>query len=300
MKLYLVQHGESKPEQEDPQRPLTDRGREEVSRVAVLAARIGVIPSGIYHSGKLRALQTAELLTAQIRAPLRQVEGLAPNDPIEPWVARLVEETYDLMMVGHLPFMERLCSALLTGSPEVGVIRFRQGGMVCLEREDRRWRLLWVLWPEMQGGNELNHALFHLAFPVSDLEEAKRFYVEGLGCRLGRESPSAITLELGGHQIIAHLTTHALEPQKGIYPRHFGLIFRSEEGWQALADRAKEKGLRFYHQPRRRFLGTRLEHTTFFLEDPFHNLLEFKYYKYDSAIFGEQHLHQVGDPEEEL
>jgi len=141
--------------------------------------------------------------------------------------------------------------------------------------------------------------MFHLAFPVNDLEEAKKFYIEGLGCTLGRASSSALTLELGGHQIVAHLTPLELEPQKGIYPRHFGLILPSEKQWQVLADRAKEKGLRFYQQPRRRFPGTRLEHLTFFLEDPFHNLLEFKYYKYDSAIFGEQHFSQVGDSEEQ-
>ncbi len=141
--------------------------------------------------------------------------------------------------------------------------------------------------------------MFHLAFPVNDLEEAKKFYIEGLGCALGRASSSALTLELGGHQIVAHLTPLELKPQKGIYPRHFGLIFSSEKQWQILADRAKEKVLRFYQQPRRRFPGTRLEHLTFFLEDPFHNLLEFKYYKYDSAIFGEQHFSQVGDTEEQ-
>ena len=144
----------------------------------------------------------------------------------------------------------------------------------------------------------MSQALFHLAFPVSDLQKAKRFYVDGLGCTLGRESSSAITLDLRGHQIVAHLTTEALQQQKGIYPRHFGLIFTSEEDWQALADRAKEKGLRFYQQPRRRFLGTRLEHGTFILQDPSYNLLEFKHYKYSSAIFGEQHLSQVGDTEE--
>jgi uncharacterized protein len=141
----------------------------------------------------------------------------------------------------------------------------------------------------------LANVLFHLAFPVNNLQEAKRFYVEGLGCSLGRESSNAVTLELAGHQIIAHLTKEQPEPQKGIYPRHFGLIFKSEKEWQAFADRAKEKGLRFYQQPRRRFQGTPLEHATFFLEDPFHNLLEFKCYKFESAIFGEQHIPQVGD-----
>jgi hypothetical protein len=136
--------------------------------------------------------------------------------------------------------------------------------------------------------------LFHLAFPVTDLKEAKRFYVDGLGCTLGRESASALTLELMGHQLVGHLTER-VEQQKGIYPRHFGLIFTSEEDWQALADRAKAKGLSFYQQPRRRFPGTKLEHATFFLEDPFHNLLEFKHYTHESAIFGERDFSQVGD-----
>jgi extradiol dioxygenase family protein len=145
----------------------------------------------------------------------------------------------------------------------------------------------------------MSQALFHITFPAHDLGETKKFYVEGLGCTLGRESSSAMTLGLGGHQMVAHLTKAAPELQKGIYPRHFGLIFAEEEEWQALADRAKEKGLRFYQQPRRRFPGSRLEHATFFLEDPSRNLLEFKYYRYRSAIFGEQHLHEVGDTEGE-
>ncbi|MGH2619431.1 MAG: VOC family protein [Anaerolineales bacterium] len=137
--------------------------------------------------------------------------------------------------------------------------------------------------------------LFHLAFPVTDLEEAKRFYVAGLGCSLGRESSSAITLELMGHQLVGHLTKEPLPPQQGIYPRHFGLVFTSEEDWQALVDRAKAKGLAFFQQPRRRFPETRLEHATFFLEDPAHNLLEFKHYRHDSAIFGEREYGEIGD-----
>src|SRR5574337_55766 len=83
-------------------------------------------------------------------------------------------------------------------------------------------------------------ALFHLAFPVHDLAAAKRFYVEGLGCVLGRESSKAVTLGLVGHQLVAHLTTEPTVLQKGIYPRHFGLVLTLEEEWQALADRAPD------------------------------------------------------------
>ncbi len=141
----------------------------------------------------------------------------------------------------------------------------------------------------------MGRAIFHLAFPVGDLEEAKRFYVDGLGCSLGRESTSAITLELYGHQLVAHLTESAREIQKGIYPRHFGLVFTEQADWQAVVDRAKAKGLTFYQEPRHRFPGKRIEHRTFFLNDPFHNLLEFKYYTHESAIFGEQEYTEIGD-----
>jgi extradiol dioxygenase family protein len=135
-----------------------------------------------------------------------------------------------------------------------------------------------------------------LAFPIHDIDAAKRFYVEGLGCTLGRESSRAVTFGLHDHQLVAHVVEGAhQDDQKGIYPRHFGLVFLSKEPWQALADRAKAKGLPFYQQPRVRFPGTRIEHHTFFLEDPSRNLLEFKHYTYESAIFGERDFRSVGD-----
>lgn len=143
----------------------------------------------------------------------------------------------------------------------------------------------------------MGQVLFHLAFPVTDLNLARSFYVEGLGCGLGRVSGAAITLDLKGHQLVGHLTKDSSGPPTSIYPRHFGLVFTTEVDWQAMVDRARDKGLPFYQEPRRRFPGTRLEHATFFLQDPFHNLLEFKYYRYPSAIFGEQELTQVGDSE---
>ncbi len=136
--------------------------------------------------------------------------------------------------------------------------------------------------------------LFHLAFPVGDIAAAKQFYVEGLGCEPGRETPSSLILNLYGHQLVAHLSAD-LKPQRGIYPRHFGLVFLAEQDWANLLTRAKERGLKFYQGEKRRFSGMPLEHRTFFLEDPFYNLLEFKFYAFPSAIFGEVDLAIVGD-----
>ncbi|MBD2100433.1 VOC family protein [Leptolyngbya sp. FACHB-261] len=136
---------------------------------------------------------------------------------------------------------------------------------------------------------------FHLAFPVNDLVKTRAFYVEGLGCELGRESAYSLILGLGEHQLVAHLTAEPLEPQNGIYPRHFGLVFELESDWEALLERAQRHQLTFYQQPKHRFPGSPLEHRTFFLADPFHNLLEFKFYRHSSAILGQRELTQVGD-----
>jgi len=141
--------------------------------------------------------------------------------------------------------------------------------------------------------------IFHLSFPIESILETRQFYVEGLGCDVGRESKRSMILNLGGHQLVAHVVTEPIAAQKGIYPRHFGLTFETEAEWAQALARAKEKNLTFHQQPKHRFKGERIEHRTFFLEDPFHNLLEFKYYVYPSAVFGEHQYSQVGDRHDE-
>lgn len=136
---------------------------------------------------------------------------------------------------------------------------------------------------------------FHLAFPVRDIAQTKAYYADGLGCGVGRENAKSIILELYGHQLVAHVTEQELEPQKSIYPRHFGLVFSEEGEWEALCDRVQQKQLSFYIEPKRRFEGSVLEHRTFFLEDPFHNLMEFKFYSHDEAIFGAIDQGAIGD-----
>ena len=137
--------------------------------------------------------------------------------------------------------------------------------------------------------------IFHLSFPVSNIAQTKRFYIEGLGCEAGREGKGSLILNLCGHQLVAHVVETPISPQKGIYPHHFGLTFETEAEWEATLARAQQKGLVFYQQPKHRFKGDRIEHRTFFLEDPFHNLLEFKYYRYPSAVFGEVQYSKVGE-----
>ena len=141
----------------------------------------------------------------------------------------------------------------------------------------------------------MNSPRFHLAIPIKDVAEAKAFYAEGLGCEVGRESPGAVIFNFYGHQLVAHVTQEPLTPQKGIYPRHFGLVFPSEADWEALLQQAQTQQVYFYQQPRHRFQGELTEHRTFFLEDPFYNILEFKFYRHWEAVFGGRELAEVGD-----
>ncbi len=141
----------------------------------------------------------------------------------------------------------------------------------------------------------MNSVIFHLAFPITDIAQAKAYYIDGLGCILGRENRHALILNLYGHQLVAHTTKEPLTPQRGIYPRHFGLIFTVENDWEELLKKAQTRQLLFYEEAKDRFVGTPLEHRTFFLEDPFYNLMEFKYYRHSEAIFGSPEYAQIGD-----
>jgi uncharacterized protein len=137
--------------------------------------------------------------------------------------------------------------------------------------------------------------IFHLAFPVSNIPQTKAFYATGLGCEVGRETPDSVILNLQGHQLVAHVTPEELPPQLGIYPRHFGLVFPTVADWEALLERAQRHNLPFLHAPKHRFPGLPLEHRTFFLQDPFANYLEFKFYSHAEAIFGSRDFAQVGE-----
>jgi uncharacterized protein len=140
-----------------------------------------------------------------------------------------------------------------------------------------------------------NSTIFHLAIPINDIAKAKDFYCRGLGCKVGRENQQALILNFYGHQVVAHITKENLTPPQSIYPRHFGLIFPSEKDWETLLNQAKEQNLTFYQEPKHRFPGQLTEHRTFFLEDPFYNLLEFKFYRHSEAIFGGRELTAIGD-----
>ena len=152
MYLYLVQHGEAKKEEEDPERGLTDKGRKDVSNVASSLQKMNTQVKYILHSGKTRAMQSAQLFADYLRPArgLAKTDGLAPMDDPLLWVKRVAEMDEDTMLVGHLPFLARLAGLLLCGVQETNCIDFQMGGVVCCKRlVDGRWSVEWMIVPEM-------------------------------------------------------------------------------------------------------------------------------------------------------
>ncbi|MFZ1701701.1 MAG: VOC family protein [Pyrinomonadaceae bacterium] len=133
--------------------------------------------------------------------------------------------------------------------------------------------------------------LFHLAFPVHDLEAAREFYAGVLGCAEGRSSEHWIDFDLYGHQIVTHLDTGAAGMQmtnavdgNDVPVPHFGVILPKDE-WQELAERLRAAGVKFVIEPRVRFEGEVGEQATMFFLDPSGNALEFKSFADFSQVF---------------
>jgi extradiol dioxygenase family protein len=131
---------------------------------------------------------------------------------------------------------------------------------------------------------------FHLAFPVDDLAESRRFYGDVLGCPEGRSAPDWVDFDLYGHQIVAHLvaerSVRVVNPVDGddVPVPHFGLLLTPAD-WQRLADRLRAAGTEFVIEPHTRFAGEPGEQSTMFVLDPSGNALEFKAFRDDAQIF---------------
>ena len=154
MRVYPAQHGMAKEKSEDAERLLSDQGREDVARVAgFLSLFEKPRPERILHSGKLRAQQTAEMFAEGWgRPPVEQGPDLDPNADPSAWSAHLASMDSGLMLVGHLPHIQRLAGLLLSGDCEREVIRFSNGGVVCLECGERGWSLCWQVNPTLFYG----------------------------------------------------------------------------------------------------------------------------------------------------
>jgi phosphohistidine phosphatase len=151
MALFLVQHGKSLPKEKDPDQGLSREGFAETQSMAQLAAENNIQVERIIHSGKKRALQTAEIFMRALEpeAGISKGPGLAPLDDAAGFASTLNSDER-VMIVGHLPFMERLVSYLVAGSVDSPVIKFQNSSIVCLdvENESGHWFIRWVQFPK--------------------------------------------------------------------------------------------------------------------------------------------------------
>jgi len=148
MALYLVQHGKAFSKEEDPDRRLNETGKHDTRLIAEKAKEFGAEVKKIEHSGKTRAQETADIF-AEVLDPsggVHQKDGIKATDDV---TAVELDQAEGTMLVGHLPFMEKIAAYLTAGDQEKTVIKFQNSGIVCLDRDDDGWHIKWALNPDM-------------------------------------------------------------------------------------------------------------------------------------------------------
>ncbi len=147
-----MRHGEAKPENEDPERGLTDNGMEHARRMGEFLSFMGTELDTVIHSTKKRACETAQAITRSLR-PKKEVHeenGLAHNNDPAAWVARINEMTEDTAIVGHLPFLDRLLGLLALGDADKKMIDLAPVSTVCLKPAGNgKWLIMWAIGPEV-------------------------------------------------------------------------------------------------------------------------------------------------------
>lgn len=154
MKVYLMRHGEAEGIYDGDEPALTAKGKADVNRVGEALSSKDIQLDQIYHSGKLRARQTAEIVKSNLGGdiPISIKEGLKPNDPVSAIVGNLKDNTENILIIGHLPFMAKLALSLLavTESEKSDLkISFSTASVACLEyAKSFGWKLHWFIDPE--------------------------------------------------------------------------------------------------------------------------------------------------------
>ena len=147
--LFLVHHGDAVGPDVNPMRPLSDRGRVEVDMLAQQASEHGAKPDVIWHSGKLRARQTAEAYWKRCNplATFSAARGLQPTDPTNWILDSIAAESRHMLIVGHFPHLPRLLGSLKAGMLDADPAYFPLNGIVALEDVEGKWLERWQLKP---------------------------------------------------------------------------------------------------------------------------------------------------------
>ncbi|CEG56089.1 phosphohistidine phosphatase SixA [Legionella fallonii] len=151
MKVYLVQHGPCVEKTVAPEQPLSNEGMQQIENLRQFISFLNLEVHHLWHSGKLRAKQTAEILSSSLMfgGMIEAHEGLAPMDAVEPIEKILEQLNQNIMLVGHMPFMGNLVTKLLTNTKK-NLVSFVPGTIVCLEQnEQHEWHIQWMLTPDI-------------------------------------------------------------------------------------------------------------------------------------------------------
>jgi len=152
IRIILVRHGQSTSTVENPQRPLAIAGRRHAETVASWLDACGYEVDEIVHSTKLRARQTAKIFGNRLgihAARVRELDGLAPHDDPAPLAGALEADRRPVLVVSHLPYLNRLCSLLLVGDPDRLQFQFSDAGVVILAAVSGGWRIEAVVGHQM-------------------------------------------------------------------------------------------------------------------------------------------------------
>ncbi len=153
MKIYLVQHGSNNPANDDPEKGLTIQGEQDVEKMARFIGQMDQQYEAIFHSDKKRAQQTAQILGKHLKHALgvHETDSLGPMDDIDVWLHRLLCSDGDPVLVGHLPFLNKLAARLVTQDENMQIHSFQHGGMICLEDKagEENFSVKWAITPDM-------------------------------------------------------------------------------------------------------------------------------------------------------
>ncbi|MCF6248069.1 MAG: phosphohistidine phosphatase SixA [Desulfobacula sp.] len=149
MAIFLAQHGLSLSRDKDPEKGLSQKGKEETQKIADVAKFYKIPVTKIVHSAKKRADQTARIFKATLEINnIEQISGISPMDDVTVF-GNKIDPNSSILVVGHLPYMEKLVSFLTTNDSDIRVCKFQNSGIVCLDFDDAGWFIKWILNPNI-------------------------------------------------------------------------------------------------------------------------------------------------------
>jgi len=148
--IYFMQHGLAVDKAVDPERPLSETGIQQTEVMAEMLRSSKTSISSVFHSGKLRASQTAEIIATTLgKSSTSVINGLSPNDDVAILAENLNE--HGAIYVGHLPHLGKIVAFLVTGNDAINIIKFQNSAVACLEKENMQYHIKWLLTPELTG-----------------------------------------------------------------------------------------------------------------------------------------------------